>query len=60
MTNFCLCTHRATSHVDGQECSECNCPIYELDVFLEEGPDGKPVTTMLRPDDEYGPLELLS
>lgn len=58
-TNYCLCAHPEASHLEVR-CSECNCDYYELDVFLEEGPDGKPVTTMLRPDDEYGPLELLS
>lgn len=57
--NFCLCCHPQASHINGYACTECNCQWYAFDPYLQAGSDGKPVTTMLRPADEYGPLELV-
>ena len=58
--DFCLCIHALEAHdPDDGPCRECNCDHFELDPFLEAGPDGKPVTTFLRPVEEYPPLELL-
>lgn len=49
-TEFCLCGHAAKDHTkQAGKCSQCDCREFDLDPFLEAGPDGKPVVTFLEP-----------
>lgn len=48
--DFCLCSHSAAAHHRGAgKCSQCSCSEFDLDPFLEAGPDGRPVVAILDP-----------